>query len=113
MRLIGLAVVAVGALAVAGMLLRADDAKPVAPRDVNFEGKVLVVTLKSARTEPLQLEKVATRHIGDQWFLVGSWVTDGRRASGRGLIWVPVPEVAAMEELDRDQYRKVYAPKEP
>jgi hypothetical protein len=107
-----LAALAVAATVAVTIVLRADDAPRPADREAGFKDKILVISLKSARTEPVQLEKVETRRVGDQWFLVGSWFADGRRAPDTGVFWVPVTEVAAIEEFaDRDQYRKAYAPR--
>ncbi len=97
----------------AWVALRADEpARPAAAQN-EFAGKILVVRLRSAGAEPVQLEKVDSRRLGDHWFLVGNRYLDGRSVPAAGRIWVSVQEIVTIEEFaDRDQYRKLYSSRE-
>jgi hypothetical protein len=81
-------------------LMRTSTAAPVAPEDAPFKGKVLVVTMESKATLPLEHARI--RKLGDRAFLVGKGCDERHPANWtKGqIVWIPMNRVEMIVEFE-------------
>ena len=111
-RIIGLAASLVVVAAFLGIMLKAEERKPVLTADPDFAGKILLVSTRGHAEGGGAIEKVTTRRIGNEPYLVGKGVDTGDPDNWykEKMVWIALHDVSQIVEFtDLDEVKKVYA----
>src|ERR1700733_11315199 len=106
-RIAVLVIVAIPLALVFCLSLRADPPQTAGQAGDPFSGKVLVLSGRSNANFEATLEEVHIRRLGDQTFMVGKGVDEGKGWYNGRPIWVAVNDVSRITEFeDRSDFIK-------